>query len=107
MSVSTPGITPGRASTYPAKTVRPLMVAKWPKSIQNHPSYIPYSAKISHLISTNLAAIAALQTNLTVSQSYMAMARTEETSGFPSTKTIMQDDGPHQSLVHLGFLPVR
>ena len=76
LSVSAPGTTPGEASTYPAKTVRPLRVARWPQGNKNQPSYIPYSTKILQLISTNLAAIAALCTSLTVSQSQVTNAGT-------------------------------
>ena len=52
--------TPRGAATYPAKMMRPLAVVRWPKTTKNRPKNIPYSAKISHLISTNLAEIAAL-----------------------------------------------
>ena len=64
LSVTSSRTTPRGAATYPAKMMRPLAVARWPKTTINRPKNIPYSARISHLVFTILADIAALETNL-------------------------------------------
>jgi hypothetical protein len=64
LSVTSSRTTPRGAATYPAKMMRPLAVARWPKTTKNRPKNIPYSAKISHLVCTILADIAARVTNL-------------------------------------------
>jgi hypothetical protein len=49
-----------RSINLPSKDCETTDSGKMAERQQNQPSYILYSAKISHLISTNLAAIAAL-----------------------------------------------
>jgi hypothetical protein len=64
MSVSTSRTTPGGIATYPAKSMRPLRVARWPTANKISRKTYLFSAKISHLVFTYQAVIAALKTNL-------------------------------------------